>query len=262
MDTNQQTSIAQHAGRPRLSAWRVLARLPDVAASSTTSPTHEATAPSSAVARRIDPPQGIAAQRSARTERRKAPPRVESNILPSKDPFSFQQSTWFQVQSSLVRFILMVVLFTVAGTIIVMSKSSKQPAASTPRSNTALRPSFERSASALEPIDSTPTVKGPSQTTRSIAAEPSAATLGPALLEAPAAGEAGTTNTPTPAGQGATDSEELTGRGATQPSTRVAPPLPQLQVTAPPPATAHLSGFILEAPSQQASHDGDEQSIY
>lgn len=228
------------------------------------SDTHDAPMATGAVARRIDPPQGIAVQRTGRHERRKAPLRAESSILPSADPFSFRQSKWPQVQSSVIRFILMVVLFTVAGTIIVMSKSNKQPSAPPPRPDTALRQSFGRSATAIEPIDSSPTAKGPSQSTSSAVWEPSAPTAGPALLGAPSADDAtGNAYNTDRASEGTTDAGELTERGASQPTTGVvSPPLPQLQVTAPPPATAHFSGYILAAPSQQASHDGDQQSVY
>jgi hypothetical protein len=252
--------------------WPVLVRLPNVTVQPPPAglPSSRSTK-SKGVEYRFDPPQTRSRQPAGPHDDDRHAPRRGSPVLPSSNPFSIPGSTLQESLSPLVRFVMLFILVTAAGTIFLMSKSNRQPTAP-PSTPSAARPqSLEHADVRLEPAAATPVANGPLHATSSetsVQDKPTSALA----ISAPPAGPTATRSDDTPVDATASAPQDA-GETSDVPPVPAAgvnkPKLPQVQLAEPqaqaaqtPHATARLRGDIVEAPSHQASNDDHQSSIY
>jgi len=256
--------------RGEAALWPVLARLPNIAghAASDLQPPRRGSARS--LEYRFDPPLSRPFQRGTQAS---MAPRGNSPILPRSNPFSIPGSSLHDAAAPFVRFMMLVALFTIAGTTILMlgkqGGADPEPAES---ATIAVQESLEPAAvvapgsSAFEQSASAPTVTGPLGTARlqqigvSGDAAPGLADWTQSGLENGEAAAAPATkdislDSPVEAAESAADFLPM------PLSSTVRPALPRVQTADPAPAVAHLPGYILELPSRHASHD-DQPSLH
>jgi hypothetical protein len=230
----------------------VLARLPEIAAevSDVAVPSSRANAPTT-LEYRFDPPQSRAAQPAVRVERRWREKTRESGVLPSSDPFAIPGQTLQQTLAPVIRFLMLVALFTIAGTIILLSRAEKRPASS-PRPHAFTQQSLQPAVTALEPSAGAATAQGPIESEDAPMVAPDVQSTAPP----PSASAAETAHAAeAPTAHSVSQSEPLSADYSGQ-------ELPQVQTEEPPRAVAHLPGYILEAPAHQASNDDDQSSVH
>jgi hypothetical protein len=232
--------------------WPVLVRVPDVSAElpAAAKPMHRS-APVAELEYRFDPPQTRAAEPAVRVESRWRQQRRESAILPKSDPFAIPAQTFHQNLAPVVRFLMLVALFTIAGTIILLSRSEKRPTSSTqPRafSQQSLEPVAAHGS--VESIDSSFSDGGAHSTALPVAPGEETMPAAPAATAdavSQTVSESANPSGDVQVGEYAPNSEQV---------------LSQFPTAEPPPAVAHLPGYILAAPSRQASNDDDQSSIH
>jgi hypothetical protein len=237
----------------------VLARLPDV--SDRLPPVSQ---PSSRSRKpdvreyRFDPPQGRAALGAGRLDHTKRVPAGESPALPSTNPFVIPAPGWHSSLTPFVRFVMLVVLFTIAGTIILVTGADQQPPAKSQRSNAVLQQSLEPATTSVAPTTSMPVAENP-------VPSPGLASLQPPLAES-AMRDSGGTEAPAqpPDSAGPISNYPSTPFPEVNDVELPSVPLsePQTQVLESPRAIAKLPGYILEAPTRQANNDDDQSSVY
>jgi hypothetical protein len=211
---------------------------------------------------RFDPPQTRAAEPAVRVESRWRQQRRESAILPKSDPFTIPARTFHQNLAPVVRFLMLVALFTIAGTIILLSRSEKRPTSSTqPRAFT--QQSLEPVVTAVGVAGGSPAAHGAVESIDSSFSDGGAHST--ALPTAPGEETMPAAPAPTADAVSQTISESANPAGDVQVGENGPigeQVLPQFPTAEPPPAVAHLPGYILEAPSRQASNDDDQSSIH
>ena len=258
--------------RGEAALWPVLARLPNIAghAASDLQPPRRRSARS--LEYRFDPPLSRPFQRRGEDQAAETV-RGNSPILPRSNPFSIPASSLHDAIAPFVRFMMLVALFTIAGTTILMLGKQRvahpKPAES---ATIAVQESLEPAAvvapasSAFKQSASAPTVTGPLGTARlqqigvSGDAAPGLADWTQSGLENGEAAAAPATkdislDSPVEAAESAADFLPM------PLSSTVRPALPRVQTADPAPAVAHLPGYILELPSRHASHD-DQPSLH
>jgi hypothetical protein len=213
-------------------------------------------------------------QRTWRVDQASPAARRSSKVLPRSNPFAIPSSSLDDTLAPLARFAMMFVLFTIAGTtILVAGKANRSKPEITPPAAATTGPLLEPTT-IIEPV--------PRAVERPVAASTAAGPLGDAVVPP----RAGTDNLPafpdvfTMPSETLLGGEEASGEQVTSdrpaqdsspaasalefltsPLTSTGRALPQVQTSEPPKAVAHLPGHILESPSRQASND-DEPSVY
>jgi hypothetical protein len=278
-------------------AWPVLIRLPDVSAASQSAadrPQRLGAAPAShAVDYRFDPPQSRGSQTSAAPSELNARilgadqatklsavsshhlharhgraashinSKSDSPILPTWDPFSIPGSRFPELFAPILSFLVLVALFTAAGTSVLMLRNSQR------------RPSSESpvpSAAKIERTGTAPTASGP-RGIPAVRLEPgptndfnvaSASGLPTAIgptREPEATDNVTNTDAAPPSPTTAVDADRpMTYPAPVFPETSERQ-LPQAQMSDTSPAVARFSGGIQESPPRQAQHD-DQSSIH
>jgi hypothetical protein len=195
-----------------------------------------------------------------------------SAALPSSNPFAIPSARLDEALAPIARFVMLFVLFTIAGTAILLAgKNRSKPVPATPAAAAAapvLEPTtvIETVRTIIEqPIAST-TATGPSEEAPAAPRDRASESLPPFpdVLAPPADASTQTEGTEQLSGdRAASDSKPATSASEflTLPLTGAGRALPQVRTTEPPSSLAHLPGYILESPSRQANHD-DEQSVY
>jgi hypothetical protein len=218
-------------------------------------------------------PQPHVLQRTWRVDQASPATLRRSQILPRSDPFAIPSSSLDDALAPLARFMMMFVLFTIAGTtILVASKGNHSQPEISPAAAATTGPMLEPTTT-IEPVQ--PAVEQP------VAASTATSPIGEASVQP----RNETEQLPTfpdmfGAPEGSLGGEETSGKQITSdqpvgesgpaatalefltaPLTGTGRALPRVQTSEPPQAVAHLPGHILESPSRQASND-DEQSVY
>jgi hypothetical protein len=198
--------------------------------------------------------------------------RRNSAALPSSNPFAIPSASLDDTLAPIARFVMLFVLFTIAGTAILLAgKNRSKPLPATPATAAAtpvlepttviepVRPVVEHPiASATGPSSDAPNAQRDRET--------ESLPLFPDVLAPPsdvstrseqAAGEQFSSGPAGSNGKPATSATEF----LTSPLTGAGRALPQVRTSEPPTSVAHLPGYILESPSRQANND-DEQSVY
>jgi hypothetical protein len=218
-------------------------------------------------------PQPHVLQRTWRVDQASPAALRRSQILPHSDPFAIPSSL-DDALAPLARFVMMFVLFTIAGTtILVASKASHSEPEISPAAAATTGPLLEPTTT-IEPVQ--PAVEQP------VAASTATGPIGEGTVQPRDESDALPTfpdmfGTPIDASLGGQDTsgkqitsdrpvEESSPAATaleflTSPLTGTGRALPRVQTSEPPKAVAHLPGHILELPSRQASND-DEQSVY
>jgi hypothetical protein len=220
-------------------------------------------------------PQPHLLQRTWRVDRASPASRNSSAVLPSSNPFSIPSTSLHDAIAPLVRFVMLVVLFTAAGTTILLAGKTDRPKSQPMPPAAAAAPALLQPTTIIEPTRpaveqpiAATTATGPSadasqhkgdRLTDSLPAFPDVLAPPPgASMESDESGSEQVRSDPgaappTPAAS-APDflSWPLTGSGRA---------LPQVQTSEPPTALAHFPGHILESPPRQASND-DESSVH
>jgi hypothetical protein len=281
--------------------WPVLARILDVSTEARP-PQSQRPAASDSSTRRVDPPQPRAAatvaptlaakvqlgigkhsahspqppahhlnQRAKRAQRTHDDARSESSALPNWDPFSIPGKRLPDAFAPIFSFLAMVVLFTAAGTSILLLRNRPQQ----PVSEVPPPARLEQTAAVSAP----PTAVGPlgasaSRLLPAASIEPAAAAShAPTTSELKPPADVGATgNGPPEIDLPEIDTEPAaaptadTDRAATEYPEPIFPPMmevdsPQAAMTDTRLPVARFSGEILEAPTRQARHD-DQSSIH
>jgi hypothetical protein len=219
-------------------------------------------------------PQPHVLQRTWRVDQASPTARRRFQILPRSDPFAIPSSSLDDALAPLARFVMMFVLFTIAGTtILVAGKANHSEPEISPAAAATTGPLLEPTTT-IEPVQ--PAVEQP------VAASTASGPIGeasvqsrdetdtlpifPDMFGAPSDASLGgeetsdkqiTSDQPVEESSPAASALEF----LTSPLTGTGRALPQVQTSEPPKAVAHLPGHILESPSRQASND-DEQSVY
>jgi hypothetical protein len=232
--------------------WPVLARLPEVTAEVPDAALPSGRASNSGTLEyRFDPPQTRAAEPAVRVERRWREKPRESAVLPSSDPFAIPAQSLQHTLAPIVRFLMLVALFTIAGTIILLSRAEKRPAiAPQPRAFT--QQSLQPVVTAIEPPAAGAAAQGPIESDNSPTVAPDVQST---ALPQSASAEETVHAAQAPAAHSMSQSDPPSADYSEQ-------ALPQVQTAEPPRAVAHLPGYILEAPAHQASNDDDQSSIH
>jgi hypothetical protein len=251
----------RHAGAGRVP---LLARLPDVTdempAATQSQGQGKAAFP---LEYRFDPPQTRSAEPAVRVESRWRELRTKSRVLPSSNPFAIPAQTLQHTLAPAVRFLMLVALFTVAGTIILLSRSEKRSTLSS-QPKVLTQQSLQPVVTAMETTPRAATAQGPIDSADSAIGESNVQTLATPGLEA---AEKSVPAAEAPAAEAVSQTvhENLDVMGEPQVGIDMRSgdaALPQVQTAEPPRAGAHLSGFILEVPARQASNDDDQSSVY
>jgi hypothetical protein len=245
--------------------WPVLACLPDVTPQpARQQPAAEQTTVKAAVGYRFDPPQRHSLHSTRRLADIRRVDRRRSSILPRSDPFSIPASRLQETLAPAIRFLMLVALFTVAGTLLLVTGVGSRQRQTPERSSPAARsPSLEPTVTTVEPTQAPPTAAGPIGTNETAPVE-----LRPTISQPPSLAW--------PGGNNSANSADFSGgptTGGTGPATPTGPmynplqtshpsPIPSAQFADPPPAIARFPGYILEPPSRQASHDDNQSSVY
>ncbi len=219
-------------------------------------------------------PQPHVLQRTWRVDQASPAARKRTQILPRSNPFAIPSSSLDDALAPLARFVMMFVLFTIAGTtILVAGKANHSEPEINPSAAATTGPLLEPTTT-IEPVQ--PAVERP------VAASTATGPIGEASVEpwdetdtlptfpdmfgAPSDASLGgedtsgkqiTSDQPVEESSPAATALEF----LTSPLTGAGRALPRVQTSEPPKAVAHLRGYILESPSRQASND-DEQSVY
>jgi hypothetical protein len=291
-------------------AWPVLARIPDVAATARPAPQRPPRPAASASAHtadyRFDPPQprrseiaaAMAAPPNDRTEsgehaaHTRRPPAhhlhqrmdrttlpqpdrvgsVDSPALPKWDPFTIPANRFPDLFAPVLSFLLLVALFTAAGTSILMLRNSDRQPVSVPPNPS--QPGIQQSAdgpTALGPRG-LPAARLELEVDSTVKNQPTASSASPTTLQSPSSPS--TSSTPF-ADDDAANSEVTNFDVAPPvPATPEPPayprpafpetselPTPQAQMSDPPPAIARLPRIILPVPPSQAQHV-DQPGVY
>jgi hypothetical protein len=219
-------------------------------------------------------PQPHVRERTWRVDQASPAARRSSKILPRSNPFAIPASSLDDALVPLARFAVMFVLFTIAGTtMLVAGKSNRsKPDATPPAAATTgplLEPTtiIEQARPAVDQPAAASTATGPAGDT---AAQPRDETntlpAFPDVFAAPSDASLGRKESS--GGQVTSDRAAEEPRPAESaveflmsPPIGSGRPLPRVQTSEPPRAVAHFPGHVLESPSQQASNV-DEQSVY
>jgi hypothetical protein len=158
---------------------------------------------------------------------------------------------------------MLVALFTIAGTIILLSRSEKRSTLST-QPKVFTQQSLQPVVTAMETSSVTASAQGPIDSQNSAIGEPNVqSTALPGLEAQEGTVPAGEAQAAEAVSQTVHENLNLSGEPHVGLDGRGGESaLPQVQTADPPRAGAHLSGFILEVPARQASHDDDQSSIY
>jgi hypothetical protein len=246
----------------------VLARLPEVATVVSQALQPPGNPPvTGAVDYRFDPPQPQSFRRISRGDRGPRAAAGESPILPSSNPFAIPGPGLMTALGPVLRFVMLAALFTAAGIIILTSgKENRTSREVAPAKAAAGRHALEPAAAAMEPSLPATSAAGPNA-----APHPSVGHQRAALPNAP--------DLSPPAGQGPLDDSPAWGDPSdnTSHATDAYPHagglwvprargngqlVPRVQTSDPPPAVAHLPGYITEIPPRHASHDENQSSLY
>jgi hypothetical protein len=217
-------------------------------------------------------PQPHVHQRTWRVDQVNPKSRATSAALPSSNPFAIPPTSLHDALAPVVRFVMLVVMFTAAGTTIIMAGKADQRK---PEPNSPAAP-------AAQPLLEPTSIMEPAVAT----VEPAATATGPSReLAAPHFYRLIDSVPPfpdiwSPPANPSADSDDSSGEKVTSdpslapsnpadsaadfrssPLTNNGHTLPQVRTSEPPAAVAHLPGHILESPSRQASND-DEPSVY
>jgi hypothetical protein len=217
-----------------------------------------------------------ALQRTWRVDQASPAARRISKILPRSNPFAIPSSSLDDALAPLARFVMLFVLFTIAGTtILIAGKANRSKPVTTPPAAATTGPLLEPTT-IIEPVR--PAIEKP--VAASTAIGPTGDTAARSrddtdTFTLPEFPDVFATPTKAPVGAGESNDAQVTSdRPAeesspaataleflTSPLTGTGRALPQVQTSEPPKAVAHLPGHILESPSRQASND-DQQSVY
>jgi hypothetical protein len=217
-------------------------------------------------------PQPHLQQRTWRVDQAAPAPRRNSAALPTSNPFAIPSTSLDDTLAPIARFVMLFVLFTIAGTAILLAgKNRTQPEPAIPAaaaSAPVLEPTnvIEPVRTVVdEPIAST-TASGPSGDAPAAPRDRSTETLPP--FPDVLAPSAETENEQTASGRVSSGPAGSNAKPATSASEFLTSPLmgsgralPQVRNSEPPTSVARFPGYILESPSRQASND-DEQSVY
>jgi hypothetical protein len=224
---------------------------------------------------RFDPPQNRSTKRAGRFDYVRRTPNGGSPLLPSANPFSIPASTLQESQSPVVRFVMLFVLFTIAGTILLMSRGNSRPTTATTAPKATVQQTLEPVRTTVQPTAATtvatPIATGPLASTNAAAGAQHQQPAVPADSTPPV--DARTAADTHAAGDAKVTVAEDRGQMSDLPP--AASPggsqrdLPQVQIAEPqaqsaetPRAVAHLRGDIVEAPSHQANHDNHQSSLH
>jgi hypothetical protein len=215
-----------------------------------------------------------ALQRKWRVDQASPAARRSSKILPRSNPFAIPSSSLDDALAPLARFVMLFVLFTIAGTTILLAgKGNRSQPVTTPPAATTTGPLLEPTTiiepvrPAIEKPVAASTAAGPTDE-RAPRSGDETYTLPafPDVFATPAEASVGTeksngarVTSDRPADESSPAATAL--EFLTSPLTGTGRALPQVQTSEPPKAVAHLPGHILESPSRQASND-DQQSVY
>ena len=234
----------------------------------------ELPSPSAAGSSSHRPPQPHLFQRAGRGDYAARAPRGESPILPRSDPFALPASSLPDTLAPVVRFLVLVALFTAAGTMVLsMGKRNQTPPDEVRRTSTAVRQS-------LEPV--LPSVSAAPSSDEAFAAPSSIGPVGaegapevelPPDVTVTASANASSKLIPqadVTAAHSARQTPETALDSAAPAFDPPLPPmagaqagaLPQVRISEPPAAVARLPGTIHEIPTRQAKNGDDEPSIY
>jgi hypothetical protein len=219
-------------------------------------------------------PQPHVLQRTWRVDQASPAPRNRSQILPRSNPFAIPSSSLDDALAPLARFVMMFVLFTIAGTTILVAGKANHPKPEiSPAAAATIGPLLEPTTT-IEPVQpavgqpvAASTASGPiGEATVQPRDETGSLPAFPDMFEAPSDASLGGEET---SGKQITSDQTVEESSPaataleflTSPLTGTGRVLPQVQTSEPPKAVAHLPGHILESPSRQASND-DEQSVY
>jgi hypothetical protein len=220
------------------------------------------------------PPQPHLHQRTWRVDQAAPASRRNSAALPSSNPFAIPSTSLDDTLAPIARFVMLFVLFTIAGTAILLAgKNRSKPLPTTPATAAAapvLEPTtvIEPVRTVVEQLIASTTASGPSSGAPAAQRDRETESLPPFpdVLAPPAdvsthreqaAGEQVSSDPAGSNGKPATSATEF----LTSPLTGAGRALPQIRTSEPPTSVAHLPGYILESPSRQANND-DEQSVY
>jgi hypothetical protein len=246
--------------------WPVVAQLPNVADDTPSrSQSPKSLANIDAHDYRFDPPQARSLYHPHDGDHPSRASRRQSPILPSSDPFAIGGASTLEKLGPIVRFVLLVALFTAAGIIMLAGGNNHEPAVREKASteSTVTRQSLEPVGTVVEASASAPTAAGPTsmpdKSGDEIAAhDPDAAELKNEIDE------------PAPEAVHARDDAA---EAARHPYPETAWPaavmpeagqsaLPHVQTNDPPQAVAHLPGIITEIPQRHASHDDNQPGLH
>ena len=184
-----------------------------------------------------------------------------SRILPRTDPFSTPSASLHEQVAPLVRFLIMVALFTVAGTSVLMMYNQSGGAVSNelPAATTAAHEP-DTVAAANQFADAAPTLTpAPPAASPDVARSLDQRSHTELVAESPSAAESSVAPE-----QAATDSQlpyPTTNFPAESITDSAAADLPRVQTSDDAPAVARFTGQIHEAPTRHAKHD-DQSSIH
>jgi hypothetical protein len=215
-----------------------------------------------------------ALQRTWRVDQASPAARRSSKVLPRSNPFAIPSSSLDDALAPLARFVMLFVLFTIAGTTILLAgKGNRSKPVTTPPAATTTGPLLEPTT-IIEPVR--PAIEKPAAASTATGPAGDTATRSrdetftlpafPDVFATPAEASAGaeeSNGARVTSDRAAEDSSPAATalEFLTSPLTGTGRALPQVQTSEPPKAVAHLSGQILESPSRQASND-DQQSVY
>ena len=245
--------------------WPVVARLPDVSDDAPSRSQSTRKSANTAHDYRFDPPQARSLRHTHDGDHAPRANRRQSPILPRSDPFAIRGASMMERLGPVVRFVLLVALFTAAGVILLAGGKNAQPSAREKSSAeaTVTRQKLEPAAMVVDASTSAATAAGPTTIADSLVDRDSADSPDTDELNAP-------TNKPTP------DDAQVQ-RGASEDAMSPYPEtgwpqaafpegghsaLPQVQTTDAPGAIAHLPGFITEIPPRHASHDDNQPGLH
>jgi hypothetical protein len=197
----------------------------------------------------------------AKQSERPVPP--ESPALPDWNPFAISVSSFPDTFAPIVSFLVLVALFTAAGTsILLLRNGDRSPVSGSPLP-----------ASKVQRSVAGPTAAGPNVFSRQRLEIDESAVSTATTIESPSApaltpvkGEMGTTDVPDDEAPRAASAID----GQSYPTTDFPTPgllergeqkLPQVQTGEPPSAPAYLTGTIQESLTRQAQHD-DQSSVH
>jgi hypothetical protein len=271
--SNTSSTSARTASEAGRTTWPVLARLPEIEEHNTArSLATDGPRKARSSEYRFDPPQLRPYHTAGWRENERKSSSVSSPILPSSDPFAIPSSSLHEAVAPVIRFLILVALFTMAGTMILMMGKEKSTDAKPAEPLTA---NVEQSLEPAGIVTQTPIVAEPAVSI-SKATGPTASTSGlsdqtvsdawPADSELERSGKSDKDSLERHA---ASDDLEFPpwpeATSANFPPTALpqshTASLPKVQTAEPPISVAHLPGH-LELPSGQANHDDDEPSLH